>query len=144
MKKLIFLLLLAGAGFWFYSQNRPEKIVPVTELSVALEKARAEDKILFLLAGRENCPNCRTLRTFIEEGEVKLPSEKFVYADLNCDEPNQYREFSQRFSVEGRVLPFVIVADSVGRQFAARSGYGGPEEFTKLIDDAVAHIALGY
>lgn len=111
---------------------------------MALEKARSEKKSLFLLVGRENCPNCRTLRSYIDEGLVNLPSEKFVYADLNCDDPNQYREFSRRFSVDGQMLPFVIVADSLGRQFAARSGYGGPEEFSELINGAIAHMTRGY
>jgi len=41
-----------------------------------------------------------------------------------------------RFKVDGNTLPFVVIADSEGKQLACRSGYGSPEEFKKLIKEA--------
>lgn len=144
MKTIIIIIVLLGLGFYFYNNMASNKRVPVTDLSIALSKARSESKNIFVLVGRENCKNCRTLRSYIDEGEVKVNEEQFVYVDLNCDDPKSLKEFESAFKAKGRELPVVVVADPYGRQFATRSGYGRPEEFTKLIDDAVAHMQRRY
>lgn len=144
MKYIVILICIFATGFYFYGNEDKNKIVPITDLSVAITHANEQNKFMFILFGRERCSNCRSLRNYIEEKEIDLPAESFVYADINCDDKLSQNTFYENFSVEGRSLPFVIVADSYGRQFAARCGYGSPQEFTKLIDDAVTHIERGY
>ena len=39
---------------------------PVTDINAALEKAKAEHKMLFLQFGRENCENCQALKAMID------------------------------------------------------------------------------
>ena len=108
----------------------------VTDLQTALEKAKKESKLLFVQFGREACGNCQALKGMIRAGEVKLPEQGFVYADVNCDDKATSQLFRSKFKVEGRTLPFVVVADANGNQLAARSGYGDADQFKRLIKDA--------
>jgi hypothetical protein len=43
--------------------------------------------------------------------------------------------------VDGRTLPFVVIADSEGKQLVGRSGYGEPADFQQLIKEASRQIA---
>lgn len=150
MKKIILILVLAGAGYWLYAQHgysqhqalKAPKAAAVTDLDEAMRTAYAEKKILFILYGRKACPNCRSLHSYIEDGDVELDPKKFVFAEVNCDDPAMQKLFRERFQVEGRTLPFVVVADSNGQQFAARSGFGQPEEFTQFIQDALKRAGV--
>jgi thioredoxin-related protein len=137
VKTFVIVVVLVIACFWFFKKPQPPQIEPVTNLSSALSQAESEGKMLFLLAGREGCSNCRTLRKYIVDGDVRLPGEEFVFADFSCDDKSMYGEFNTRFHVEGRGLPLVVVADSYGRQFASRAGYGTAEEFNQLIQYAM-------
>ena len=119
-------LLTAGGSL----AGRPE---PVTDLDAALKKAKTEGKLVFVELGREGCGNCRALKGYIKSGMLRLRDSRFIYADLNCDDDGANRAFSQRFKVEGRMLPFVVIADSDGKQLAARSGYGEAQDFDDLI-----------
>lgn len=137
MKTFVIVVALVIACFWFFKKPQPPQIAPLTDLSSALTQAESEGKMLFLLAGRAGCSNCRVLRKYIVDGDVKLPGAEFVFADISCDDAPMYREFHTRFHVEGRALPLVVVADSYGRQFASRAGYGTAEEFNQLIQKAM-------
>lgn len=109
---------------------------PVTDLTAALAKAKAENKMLFVQMGRENCGNCQALKAMIKSNQVKLSDAKFVYADVNCDDPATNKLFSSKFNVEGNVLPFVAIAAPDGTKLAGRSGYGTAKEFEALIHQA--------
>jgi thioredoxin-related protein len=108
----------------------------LTDVNEALSKAQSENKMLFLQYGREACGNCQALKAMIKSGKVQLSASKFVYADVNCDDPATRKAFSAKFKVSGSTLPFVVIAAPDGRQLAARSGYGTNVEYTKLIKDA--------
>lgn len=109
---------------------------PVTDLTAALAKAKAENKMLFVQMGRENCGNCQALKAMIKSNQVKLPEAKFVYADVNCDDPATDQLFSSKFKVQGSTLPFVAIAAPDGTKLAGRSGYGTAKEFESLIREA--------
>jgi thioredoxin-related protein len=108
----------------------------VTDINEALAKAQSEKKLLFMQYGREACGNCQALKAMIKSGKVRLSPSKFVYADVNCDDPATSRVFGGKFKVSGTTLPFVVVAAPDGTQLAARSGYGSEADFNKLIRDA--------
>jgi thioredoxin-related protein len=108
----------------------------ITDINEALTKAQAEKKMVFLQYGREACGNCQALKSMIKSGRVQLSASKFVYADVNCDDPATSKAFAEKFKVSGSTLPFVVIAAADGRQLAARSGYGTDAEFNKLIRDA--------
>jgi hypothetical protein len=109
---------------------------PLTNLESALAKAKAEGKILFVQMGRENCPNCQALKAMIKKGDLRLSESKFVYADVNCDDPATNKLFSSKFDVKGNQLPFVAIASSDGVKLAGRSGYGTARDFEDLIREA--------
>ena len=133
MKKLLlttFSLLAAAA---FATAGSKEKI---TDINAALEKAKSENKVLFLEFGREACSNCQALRAMISKNEVQLPASKYVYADVNCDDPATRQVFKQNFHVVGSTLPFVVVVSPDGKQLAAHAGYGNAADFQKLLHEA--------
>lgn len=109
---------------------------PLTDLNSALEKAKAEGKMLFIQYGRDRCGNCQALKALIAQRKVKLLDSEFVYVDLDCDAEETKKLFYRRYKVEGRMLPWVVIADSEGNQIMARSGYGTAEEFNMMIKEA--------
>ena len=108
----------------------------LTDVNVALAKAKEGDKLLFIQFGREMCGNCQALKSYIKSGTVHLPASKFIYADLDCDDGATSKIFYQKFKVKGNTLPFVIIASPDGRQLASRTGYGSAQEYLALIHEA--------
>lgn len=131
--KTCFLTALACFCFTIALAAGPEK---VTDINVALEKAKAENKMVFMQYGREACGNCQALKGYIKGRELRLPESKFVYADVNCDDPATNKLFKEKFKVSGNMLPFVVVAGPDGSQLAGRAGYGTAKEYEDLIRDA--------
>ena len=118
----------------------PDKI---TDVKAALEKAQAENKMLFMQYGREACGNCQALKGYIKKNDVRLSESKFVYADMNCDDSATSQAFKSKFKVEGNMLPFVVVAAPDGTQLAARSGYGTVRDYEDMIRDAQKAMKKG-
>lgn len=109
---------------------------PITDFNAALEKAKTDNKLLFMQEGREACGNCQALRAMIKKGDVRLSPSKFVYADVNCDDPKTDQLFGAKFKVSGNTLPFVVIAAPDGTQLASHGGYGSEKEFEALIKKA--------
>lgn len=105
-------------------------------LKEVLEDAKKDGKLAFILLGRGTCGNCQALREYIAKGTVRLPRDRFVYADLNLDDPATMQAFAKAFKVDGNTLPFVVIAGSNGRQLASRTGFGSPAQYTTFIHDA--------
>lgn len=112
------------------------KNVAVTSIEETLKQAKDGKKLIFIQFGREACANCQHLRELVGAGKVALPKDKFVYADLNCDDRPTSMAFREKFTVAGNGLPFVVVADSDGRQLASRSGFGDAKEYAALLAEA--------
>ncbi|MCB1209874.1 MAG: thioredoxin family protein [Verrucomicrobiales bacterium] len=123
---LIFMAASAIAG-------GPEKI---TDLSQALAQAKEQGKLLFVQYGRDACSNCQALRSYVKEKDLRLSESKYVYADVDCDDPATIRLFGEKFKVVGNTLPFVVIAAPDGTQLAARSGYGSVRDYEDLLRDA--------
>jgi len=131
MKTLLTSLALLFAATAF--AGGPAKI---TDLKSALETAQGKGKLLFVQYGREACSNCQALKGMIASREVQLSESKYVYADVNCDDPKTRDLFAKQFKVEGSTLPFVVVAAPDGTQLAARTGYGNADAYAALLRDA--------
>lgn len=134
--KALQLALMAVALLWSVPQGLAKGPEAVTDLDKALEQAKTEKKMLFIQFGREKCGNCQALRAYVAKNEVKLPKDKFVYVDLNCDDAATSSAFRKQFKVDGSTLPFVVVADATGKQLAGRSGFGTPAEYKKFLSQA--------
>lgn len=116
--------------------TKPPEQVKTDDLAKGLRLASNGKKFLFVKFGRPNCGNCQALGKLMESEQVHLPAERFVVADVNCDDTRQNQLFYKKFKIEGNTLPFVVIADSGGHQLAAHSGYGAADEFNDFIRNA--------
>jgi hypothetical protein len=134
MRKVCLLVLVAtvvifsGTSLWSGAPSAK------SGLETALEKAKALRKPLFIQVGRETCGSCQDLKSFIKKGWVNV--DDFVYVDLDYDNETERRQFQEHFKVSGSALPFVVIADSNGKQITARSGAGLPDDYKALIKKA--------
>ena len=106
------------------------------DLDTAISKAKANGKMLFVMFGREACGNCQHLKKMIKSGAVDLKVNKYVIADINCDNKKQSAVFYKRFSVSGNMLPFVVIAKPDGTMITSRTGYGEAAEYNNMIKGA--------
>ena len=114
-----------------------------TDVSKALSQAKKENKMGFILMGREACGNCQATKKLINEEKVPVSADKFVVADINVDDARDNAEFQREFKKEkfGSMLPFVVITDSKGKALASYSGYKSQADLTALINDASTKAA---
>jgi hypothetical protein len=108
------------------------------DLSKTIHQATRENKLAFIVLGRENCGNCKATKRLVNEGKIAVTADTFVTADLNVDDPKTEAEFSRKYKkLEfGNVLPFVVLTDSRGKAVAHASGFKGADYWNKAIEDA--------
>jgi thioredoxin-related protein len=110
------------------------------DVSKALSQAKKQEKLGFILMGREQCSNCQATKAMVNEGKVPVSAETFVVAEVNIDDTRDRAEFEREFRKEkfGDTLPFVVITDSKGKPLASYSGYKSPADLTSLINEASA------
>jgi thioredoxin-related protein len=108
------------------------------DMNKAIHQAGAENKLAFILMGRESCANCNATKKMIREGKVPVTSAKFVMADINVDDARVSSAFHQKFGKLkfGNVLPFVVITDSKGKALAHYSGFKNAKDLTALVKEA--------
>jgi hypothetical protein len=131
----LFLLLSASLAL-SCSLLHAKTAEPVANLAQARDQAAKENKLLFVAYGREKCGNCQALKELIKEKKVKLDSDDYVYADVNCDDALQQKLFSSNYQVKGTTLPFVVIAAPDGTVLASRTGYGSESDYDDLFKTA--------
>jgi thioredoxin-related protein len=111
-----------------------------TDVSKAISQATKENKMGFIIMGREACGNCQATKKLVNEGKVAVTAESFVVADINVDDARSHAEFERKFKKEkfGNVLPFVVITDSKGKALASYSGYKSASDLEALIAEAKA------
>jgi thioredoxin-related protein len=108
------------------------------DLNRTLSQARQENKMAFILLGREDCGNCQATKKLVNSGAVPVTPDKFVIAEINTDDPVADAGFTQKFGSEGfgHTLPWVAITDSRGNVLARYSGYKSQGELTKIVNAA--------
>lgn len=108
------------------------------DVSKAITQAKTENKLGFILMGREACGNCQAARKLVNEGKVAVTADTFVAADIDVDDARSSGEFRRKFrdAKFGNTLPFVVITDGKGKELASYSGYKSADEVTKLIAEA--------
>jgi thioredoxin-related protein len=131
--KRILLLLALSATFAFAEAPKWG-----ADVSKAIMQAGKENKMTFILLGREACSNCQATRKLVNESKVPITPESFVIADIDVDNQKSRGEFDRKFKKEnfGSTLPFVVLTDSKGKVLASYGGYKSAQDLTKLIDEA--------
>ena len=114
-----------------------------TDVSKAISQAGRENKIGFILLGREACSNCQAIRKMVNESTVPVTADAFVIADINVDDQKSRAEFDRKFKKEkfGDTLPFVVITDSHGKALASFNGYKSAADLTTIIEGAKAKVA---
>jgi thioredoxin-related protein len=109
-----------------------------TDVSKAILQATKENKLGFILMGREACGNCQATKRMVNEGRVPVTADAFVTADINVDDAKARAEFERKFKKEkfGSTLPSVVITDSRGKALASYSGMKDAAALTALIDEA--------
>lgn len=109
-----------------------------SDLSRTIHQATRENKLGFIVLGREACGNCQATKRLVNEGKIAVTADSFVTADLNIDDPKTEAEFSRKYKkLEfGNTLPFVVLTDSRGKAITHASGYKNAEFWNKAIEDA--------
>ena len=113
------------------------------DMQKTVRTATKDNKMAFILLGREACGNCQATKTMIREGKIPVTTDSFVAADLNIDDQRVQAAFMQKFQKEkfGSTLPFVVITDSHGKALASSGGYKSPEAWSALIEEAKKKIA---
>ena len=106
------------------------------DLDQAIAKAKANNKMLFIMYGRQACGNCQHLKKMVKNGTVDLKVNRYVIANINCDSKKQKASFYKRYSVTGNTLPFVVIAKPDGTMLVSRTGYGKAADYRDLIKKA--------
>jgi predicted Rossmann fold nucleotide-binding protein DprA/Smf involved in DNA uptake len=113
------------------------------DLSKTVHQATRENKLGFIVLGREQCGNCQATKRLVNEGKIPVTTDAFVIADLNIDDQKTQAEFMRKYKkLEfGSILPYVVVTDSRGKALAHASGFKGADHWTKVIEEAKAQAA---
>jgi thioredoxin-related protein len=109
-----------------------------SDFAKAQAAAQAQNKMMFVIYGREACSNCQATKAMIKAHQIKVTDSKFVLVDLNCDDRQVSSDFNKRFGKEnfGTTLPFVVVTDSAGNALASSGGYKDAAEWEKILHAA--------
>lgn len=102
-----------------------------TRFAAASERARRENKTLFIEMGREACGQCRSLvQNVVPRPDVgPLLHERFVALAADADETEEeVLGYAQELE-DAYMLPFVIFVDPQGRFIEGTSGTVNPITF---------------
>ena len=135
MKSLSLLALLFGFMATGALAKAPE---PQTDFYRTLREASKEQKLTFILLGREGCSICAATRAMIKEGKIDVTAADYVMADLNVDDARTRSAFMQRYGKQdfGDTLPFVVVTDSHGKLLASSGGARNATQWNALLASA--------
>ena len=108
------------------------------DLSKTIHQATRENKLGFVVLGREACGNCQATKRLVNEGKIGVTADTFVTADLNIDDQKTQAEFMRKYKkLEfGSTLPFVVLTDSRGKALAHASGFKGADHWNAAIEEA--------
>jgi hypothetical protein len=145
MHKLIAIAIATATAVFAFGTVSAAPPVWSTDLGKALSQAKKENKMGFILLGRENCGNCRAAKKLVNEGKVPVSEDTFVIAEIDTDDLDADEAFLKKFGRDnfGDVLPFVVITDSEGRTLAHYSGRKSQSDLTALIEGAKAKAAAG-
>ena len=124
-----------------------EKVKWMTDVPKAIEKAKAEKKLVLLdFTGSDWCPPCKALHKNVLTSsefesyaaknlilvEVDFPRQKEQTEDLK----NANKALAKKYKIEG--YPTVILLTPEGKELSKAVGYGGakPEEFIAKLEAA--------
>lgn len=109
-----------------------------TDLTSALDQARAENKIVIVDVYTDWCGWCKKMDQVIytDPAIISLSHEQ-VFLKLDAEDGGQGEEFAKRMRVKG--FPTTIILSSEGKRLKTVSGFlGTPERFIQFVKSAEA------
>lgn len=116
-------------------EPRKDKGANVTTVEGAIALAKAENKLVFIVLGREACENCQALKKSIRTREFRF-SNKYEWVEVSCDNAEELAAFRKHFKTEGKILPFVAITDGAGNDLAHAGGPLTRQQFEELLESA--------
>ena len=134
-----------GKGGAIGGSATSEPLAWVTSRGTAFSLARAQGKKIFLVSGRDTCPNTAATRNFsCEDASVK----RYLQNDYVCwynDCDAQYEEAYKYFSRNdvGNTLPFIAIIDAASdRALAAEGGYHSASDTCLMLERVANGIVI--
>ena len=144
MKKIALIMTVCCLATGLFAD---EKVKWMTDVPKAIEKAKAEKKLVLLdFTGSDWCPPCKALHKNVLTSsefesyaaknlilvEVDFPRQKEQTEDLK----NANKALAKKYKIEG--YPTVILLTPEGKELSKAVGYGGakPEEFIAKLEAA--------
>jgi hypothetical protein len=140
MKPILAAILLMVSALFLLTTSalRSQSPAPERNLQSALDKAKRENKLLFVQYGSTTCGYCRMLREMVKSGKVELDSEDFVYLDLLTDTPGNIKAFDTYFH-RGIGLPFIAIIAPDGKEIGSHMR-ADEEPLNDLIKKSKAYL----
>ncbi len=112
-------------------------VVWESSIDTAVEKAKANNRLVLLFAGRDTCGNCRYMKdTVFEDSSVKEElGDDYVIAKIDVDTDNSYYPYASGLS--GFTLPLIAIIDpdNSGTYYNRSTGVVYPSEFVNFLKE---------
>jgi thiol:disulfide interchange protein len=135
-----FLLVAARVAAHFFTPEKPSDLVNWVPLEQAGALARSTNKIILVDFTAEWCSPCHVLdaEVFRDPTMAKEINARFVSVRLTDRKREEGRNsrgvaaMEQRYGVNS--FPTVLFVDAEGTERARMEGYGGPEQFLRVME----------
>jgi YHS domain-containing protein len=131
-------MLCAGSRIGTVRAVEPEAIAWRDDYGLALEEARAANRLLWIQFTGPWCPNCTRMErdSFPHPAVVQHARDSFVPVKLR---PDVHEQLALGFNLSG--LPATIIVTPNRKILASHQGYLGPEEFDAFLRESLAQPA---
>ncbi len=123
MKKILITVLISSLFFVVYSQEKKQIYDPNIDanevLNIAIDKAKAEDKHVFIQIGGNWCPWCIKMHDFYNTNSTidSLLATDYVPIVINYSRENKNLDIMEKFEYPQRFgFPVLIILDSNGKR----------------------------
>lgn len=144
MKRYIFVLiglLLSASGFTHinYEDAKSWNIFTEDEYALALERSKAENKLVFIDFYATWCSPCKWMEetTLSDERIVELLKKKYITVKIDIDDFDGF-EIKEQFDV--KTLPTLIFLNSNGEMIKRFDETIGTEKFLDIITNQSANV----
>ena len=131
--------ILCSIAFVIVSPALAKPPVVHDDIGKTLNVARKKDKMSIFILGTTTCSHCRSLKRFIDEGEVSITADSFVMADFDANDPKVITTFFKHFNLNRNVewkIPYVVITNPDGKVLVTWTGGKKAPAVEKLVQEA--------
>jgi thioredoxin-related protein len=131
--------LLFSIAFVMVSPSLAKPPMVHDDIGKTLNVARKKDKMGIFILGTTTCSQCRSLKKYIDAGEVSITSDSFVMADFDANDPEVIATFFNHFSLNRNVerkIPYVVITNPSGKVLVTWTGGKKAPAVEKMVQEA--------